>query len=338
MKISISEHFNYSKLFKFVLPSIIMMIFTSIYGVIDGLFISNYVGKISFAAVNLIMPILMLFGAIGFMVGTGGSAIVAKTLGMGENKKANSYFYFLVYISLIFGIIIAIFGIIFMEDLSILLGAEGELLENAVLYGNVILIALPAFILQNVFQSFMVTAEKPQLGLFITVLAGVTNIIFDFLLIAVFEMGILGAGIATALSQFIGGGLPFIYFIRKNNSILKLTKFKMDFKVLLKTCTNGSSEFLTNISMSVVNILYNFKLMEIAGDEGIAAYGVIMYVSFIFISIFIGYSIGTAPIISFNYGSGNSFELKEIPHNYNFTVFANNLYYCVKISYHRLRL
>ncbi len=312
MKISLSEHFTLGKLLRFVLPSVVMMVFTSVYGVVDGLFVSNFVGKTPFAAVNLIMPVLMLLASVGFMIGTGGSAVIAKTLGEGKEQRANQFFSLLVYTAAFIGVILAVIGFIFTRPISSALGAEGEMLEDCVLYGRVILISLPAFVLQNVFQSFFITAEKPNLGLFITVGAGLTNIIFDYLLIAVFDMGLLGAAVATAFSQFVGGIVPVVYFILKKGGRLKFTKTGFFPKVLIKTCTNGSSELLTNISMSLVNILYNFQLMKIAGENGIAAYGVIMYVNFIFAAMFIGYSIGMAPIVSFNYGSGNESELKNL--------------------------
>ncbi len=312
MRIQLFEHFTYKKLLRFVLPSIIMMIFTSIYGVVDGLFVSNLVGKTPFAALNLIMPLLMIMGALGFMIGTGGSAIVSKTLGEGNREKANKYFSMLVYITIGSGIILTVIGLIFIRPIAAAMGADGSMLEGCVLYGRILLISLTAFMLQNVFQSFLVTAEKPNLGLAITVGAGFTNIILDFLFIAVFGWGLAGAAIATAFSQVIGGISPIIYFLRKNNSLLRLTKAKFNGKVLLKTCTNGSSELMTNISLSVVNILYNFQLMSIAGEDGVAAYGVIMYVNFVFTAIFIGYSIGSAPIIGYHFGASNHAELKNL--------------------------
>lgn len=312
MAIQLSDHFTYKRLLGFVWPPIVMMIFTSIYGVVDGFFISNYVGKIPFAAVNLIMPFLMILGALGFMFGTGGSALVAKTLGEGNREKANQIFSLLVYVGIITGCILTVLGIIFLEPISIWLGAEGEMLTYCVIYGRIILIALPAFMLQNVFQSFLVTAEKPGLGLALTLIAGVTNMILDALFMAVFEWGTVGAAAATAISQAVGGLVPFLYFLRPNKSLLRLTKAPFDGKALFKTCTNGSSELVTNISMSVVSMLYNFQLLKYAGENGVAAYGVIMYVNFIFVAIFIGYSIGTAPIIGFHYGAGNDSELRSI--------------------------
>ena len=312
MRIQLSDHFNYKKLIRFVLPSIVMMIFTSIYSVVDGFFVSNYTGKTPFAALNLIYPLLMMLAVIGFMIGTGGSAVVSKALGEGKKDKANEYFSMLVYSAVIGGIIISIVGLLFLKQIAIALGADNEMLEYCVLYGRILLLSLPFFILQNVFQSFFVTAEKPTLGLLVTVGAGVTNIILDFLLVGVLKYGLAGAAFATAASQVIGGIAPIIYFSRKNSSLLKLTKCRFYGRVLLKTCTNGSSELMTNVSISLVNMLYNYQLMKIAGENGIAAYGVIMYVNFVFIAIFLGYSIGSAPIIGYNYGAENHKELKGL--------------------------
>ncbi len=312
MKIQLSEHFTYKKLLRFVFPSIVMMIFTSIYGVVDGLFVSNYVGKTPFAAVNLIYPFLMILGALGFMIGTGGSAIVAKTLGEGKKEKANQYFSMLVYVTIVAGLVIVLLGQIFLPAVASHLGAEGEIHSLSVRYGRVILCSLPAFMLQNVFQSFFVTAEKPHLGLYVTVGAGVTNIVLDFVFIAILGWGVAGAAAATAASEFFGGCVPLFYFGRKNKSILQLTKPVFDGGVLLKTCTNGSSELMTNLSMSIVNMLYNLQLLKMAGENGVAAYGVMMYVNFIFVSIFLGYSIGSAPIVGYHYGADHRDELKNI--------------------------
>lgn len=311
-KIQLSDHFTYTRLLRFVFPSIIMMIFTSVYGVVDGLFVSNYVGKTPFAAVNLIMPFLMIMGAIGFMFGTGGSAVVAQALGEGKPDKANEYFSMMVYVVIGCGIVLTIIGLIVLRPISAAFGAEGEMLDNCVIYGRIILLALTAFMLQNVFQSFLVTAERPKLGLAVTVAAGVANMVLDFVFIAVFHWGVVGAAAATAASQIIGGIVPLVYFFRPNTSLLRLVKTKINSDILRKTCINGSSELMTNISLSLVNILYNFQLMRYIGEDGIAAYGVIMYVSFIFIAIFIGYSIGSAPIIGYHYGAGNHAELKGL--------------------------
>ncbi len=312
MRIQLSEHFTYSKLLRFTFPSVIMMIFTSIYSVVDGVFVSNFVGKTPFAAVNLIMPLLIILGALGFMIGTGGTAIVAKTLGEGKPELANQYFSLLVYTGLIGGTAVGVLGILFVRPVAAALGAEGQMLEDCVLYARIILAANPCFILQNIFQSFFVTAEKPKLGLYVTVGAGLTNIVLDALLVAVFPMGLAGAAAATALSQMVGGLVPILYFLRKNDSLLRLTKTKFYGKILLKTCANGSSELMSNISASVVTILYNLQLMRLAGEDGIAAYGAIMYVAFIFAAIFIGYAVGSAPVISFHYGAENTDELKSL--------------------------
>lgn len=311
--IKLSDHFTYKRLLRFVLPSVIMMVFTSVYGIVDGVFVSNFVGKTPFAAVNLIMPVLMILGAVGFMIGTGGTAIVSQTLGEGKRELADRYFSLLVYVTAILGVMLSAVGIAMMPLMAKWLGAEGELLENCVVYGRWVLVGLPFFMLQNVFQSFAVTAERPKFGLAVTVAAGVTNMVLDALLVAVFPMGIAGAAIATAISQFVGGVVPLVFFFRKNNgTVLTLGKTQWYGKVFLKTCTNGSSELMSNISMSVVTILYNFQLMKLAGENGIAAYGTIMYVGFIFAAIYIGYAIGCAPLIGFNYGAGNKSELKNL--------------------------
>lgn len=312
MNIQLSDHFTYKKILRFTLPSIAMMIFTSIYGVVDGFFVSNYVGKTPFAAVNFIMPFLMILGAVGFMLGTGGSALIAKTLGEGKRDKANSLFSLLVYVTAACGIIFAVAGALFIRPIAALLGAEGTMLEDCVTYGRIILIALPAYMLQYEFQSFFATAEKPQLGLAVTVAAGVTNMVLDALLVAVFPLGLQGAAAATAISQCVGGLIPVFYFCRPNSSLLRLTKTKLDTSSLLKACTNGSSELMSNISMSIVSMLYNVQLIKYAGENGVAAYGVLMYINMIFLAAFIGYSVGTAPIISYHYGAGHRDELKGL--------------------------
>ncbi len=312
MKISLFEHFTYKKLLQFTFPSIIMMIFTSIYGVVDGFFVSNFVGKTPFAAVNFIMPFLMILGGVGFMFGTGGSALVSKTMGEGEPRKAKEYFSLLVYVSAVCGVVIGVLGIVFVRPVAALLGAEGEMLDNCVLYGRIILLALPALMLQYEFQSFFVTAGKPQLGLAVTVAAGVANMVLDWLLVAVFSLGLQGAAIATAVSQCIGGLIPLLYFARRNSSLLQLVEAKLDKKALLQTCANGSSELMSNISMSIVGMLYNAQLLRYAGENGVAAYGVLMYVNMIFIAAFIGYAVGTAPVIGYHYGAKTQGELKSL--------------------------
>lgn len=312
MEIQFSDHFDLKKLMRFVIPSIIMMIFTSIYGVVDGFFVSNIVGKTSFAAVNLIMPVPQIMGALGFMLGTGGSALVAMKLGEDKKQKANESFTMLVVIGIVAGTLLAVVGSIFIKPIAIMLGAEGELISLCATYARIILCVMPAFMLQNMFQSFLVTAEKPDLGLMVTVISGVTNMVLDALFMIIFQWGIVGAALATAISQVLGGLIPFVYFCRKNNSALKFVKPEFDGKVLICALVNGSSEFVSNISMSIVAVLYNLQLMKYAGENGVAAYGVIMYVSFIFIAIFLGYSIGVAPIIGYNYGAGNDKELRNV--------------------------
>ena len=314
MNIQLSDHLTYRKLIRFTLPSIAMMIFTSIYGVVDGYFVSNYAGKTPFAAVNLIMPFLMIVATVGFMFGTGGTAIVAKTIGEGDRDRANRYFSLFVYFSFILGAVFSLLGIIFIRPISVMLGADGELLECCVLYGRIILLSLPFFVLQLLFQSFFVTAEKPQLGLAVTIISGVTNMVLDAVLVILLpqEYKLTGAAVATALSQFVGGALPLVYFARTNGSLLKLTKTHFDGKAVLSAAINGSSEFMSNVSMSVVGMLYNLQLIEYAGENGIAAYGVMMYVSMIFAAAFIGYSIGTAPVFGYNWGAQRKEELSDL--------------------------
>lgn len=310
--INLSDNFNYGKLLRFTFPSIIMLVFSSIYGVVDGYFVSNYAGKTSFAAVNFIMPVLMILGCIGFMFGTGGGALISKTLGEKDDKKANEIFTMIVAVSVGVGVILTILGIALMPLISRLLGADGKMLDDSVLYGRIVTIGLPFYILQYEFQCMFATAGKPKLGLYVTAAAGVTNMVLDYLLVAVFPLGIIGAAAATAFSQFVGGVIPLIYFLRKNSSLLRFTKFKFDGMALLKTCTNGSSEFLSNIAMSVVSMLYNRQLMRYAGEDGVSAYGVLMYVGMIFMAVFVGYSVGVAPIVGYNYGAQNKEQLKNI--------------------------
>lgn len=313
MQIQLSEHFTYKKLLQFVLPSIIMMVFTSIYSIVDGLFVSNFVGKTPFAAINMVMPVLTILGSFGFMIGAGGTAIVGKTLGEGDRDKANRYFSMLIYVVIGLGIVFAGVGLVFMRPLASFLGASGDMLEYCVLYGRVILAALPFFMLQNSFQNFFVMAEKPNLGLGVTVISGVLNIVLDALFIIVFKWGLFGAAFATAFSQAVGAGIALVYFTRKNGSLLRLTpKTGIDGKVLWKACTNGSSEMVGNLAASVVTMLYNFQLMRLIGEDGVAAFGVIAYFGFIFSAIFYGYAVGCSPIVSYQFGADNQAELKNL--------------------------
>ena len=312
MQIQLSDHFDYKKLIRFVMPSVIMMVFTSIYGVVDGLFISNFTGSTAFASINLIMPFAMLLGGVGFMVGTGGTALVAKTLGEGKRELANRYFTMMVYFTLILGVSLGILGVIFIRPVSYLLGATEDMIEYCVIYGSIVIGFTPAFMLQNLFQNFLVVAEKPKLGLVATVAAGVTNMVLDALFVAVFRWGVVGAAVATGLSQVVGGIIPLIFFMRENDSLLRLVPTKIEGSPILKAVTNGSSELMSNISTSVVSVAYNLQLMKYFGEDGISAYGVIMYVQFIFIAIYIGYIIGAAPIVGYNFGADNKEELQNV--------------------------
>ncbi len=311
-KIQLSDHFTYKKLLSFTFPSMVMLVFTSIYGVVDGFFVSNFVGKTPFTAVNFIMPFLLILGSSGFMFGTGGGALIALNLGAGRVKKARELFSLLVYVSGACGLVLAVLGQLLLKPLAAALGAEGQLLADSVTYGRIILLAIPAYILQYEFQCLFATAEKPALGLAVTIGAGLTNMIGDALFVAVFHWGREGAAAATAVSQYVGGLIPIFYFAGKNSSLLRLGRTKMDWKALGKACSNGSSELMNNISMSVVSMLYNVQLLKYAGADGVAAYGVLMYVSLMFQAVFIGYSVGTAPIVGYHYGAGNQEELRGL--------------------------
>ena len=312
MKIQLSDHFTYRKLLRFTMPSIIMMIFISIYGVVDGLFVSNYAGKAPFTAINLIMPYIMIFASFGFMIGTGGTALISKTLGMGNQEKANEVFSMLTAVCVIGGLLLTAVSMLLLRPVAIFLGAEGEILEHCVLYGMIVLPATTAYILQFSFQSFCVAAEKSNLSLIMTVVSGLCNIALDLLFVAVFRWGLPGAASATAISQLLGAVIPLFYFARKNPSLLRLRKFRFDGKALLRTFTNGSSELMSNLSMNIVGMLYNLQLIRYAGEDGVAAYGVIMYVNLVFMAMFIGFSIGTAPLFGYNHGADNAEELKSL--------------------------
>lgn len=310
--IRLSDHFTCRRLLRFTLPSVLMMIFTSVYIIVDGFFVSNFVGKTPFAAVNFIMPFLILLGALGFMFGTGGSALIAITLGEGDKARAQRLFSLFVYVTAVCGVALAVLGIALLRPIAAWLGAEGDLLEQCVLYGRIILISLPAYMLQYEFQSFFVAAEKPQLGLAFTVASGLTNIVLDMLFVGVWRGGLAGAAAASVISQAVGGLGPVVYFARPNSSLMRLTSARLDMRALGKACANGSSELMSNVSASIVGMLYNAQLMRFAGEDGVAAYGVLMYVNMIFMAAFIGYSVGAAPIVGYHYGAGNQQELKSL--------------------------
>ncbi len=312
MRIQLSDHFTYPKLLRFALSPILMMVFTSIYGVVDGLFVSNFVGKVPFAAINLIMPFTMILGGLGFMIGTGGSALVAKTLGEGRREDADRYFTMMVLFTLIVGAAASAFGIAFMEPAARLLGATDSMVGDCVVYGRIVIAFTTAFMLQNVFQTFLSTAEKPKLGLVYTIAAGLTNMALDALFIAGFRWGVAGAALATGVSQCVGGVLPLFYFLRRNSSLLRLRRTRLEGRALLRACGNGSSELMSNVSGSLVGMLYNFQLLRFAGEDGVAVYGVLMYVSFIFIAIFIGYTVASTPVVGFHHGAANHAELKSL--------------------------
>ena len=325
MKIQLSDHFDYKRLLRFVMPSIIMMVFTSIYGVVDGLFVSNFVGDTAFAAINLIMPVTSILGGVGFMLGTGGSALVAITLGEQKGELANRYFTMMIWISIIVGIVLSIVGLAVMKPIAVLLGATDGMLSHCVLYGSITMGFTVSFMLQYALQAFLIAAEKPNLGLVTTVAAGVTNMVLDALFIAVFNWGVAGAAIATGLSQCVGAVIPLVYFLRSKSSPLRLIKTKLEVKPILKACVNGSSEMISNATSAIIGIIYNFQLLKYAGESGVASYGVLMYVQFVFAAIFIGYSMGSAPIISYHYGAGNHSELRGLLKKSNILMFLSGI-------------
>ena len=313
MKIQLSDHFTYHKLIRFTAPSIIMMIFTSVYSVVDGFFISNIVGKTAFASVNLIMPFLIILGGFGSMLGVGGSALVAKTLGAGEHNRANRYFTMMLYLMIFIGVLCSVLGIIFIRPVAYLFGASEGMIEDCVIYGRIILVFNTAWLMQYAFQSFLIVAERPKLGLYITLGAGAANILLDALFVAVFRWGIVGAALATGLSQTVGGVFPLLWFLsKKNTSSLHFTKTGFELMPIVRASANGISEMLSSVSASITGILYNWQLMKHAGENGVAAYGVVMYAAFVFIAVFIGFSSGSAPIISYHYGAANTSELKNM--------------------------
>ena len=325
MKIQLSDHFDYKRLLRFVMPSIIMMVFTSIYGVVDGLFVSNFVGDTAFAAINLIMPVTSILGGVGFMLGTGGSALVAITLGEQKGELANRYFTMMIWISIIVGIVLSIVGLAVMKPIAVLLGATDGMLSHCVLYGSITMGFNVSFMLQYALQAFLIAAEKPNLGLVTTVAAGVTNMVLDALFIAVFNWGVAGAAIATGLSQCVGAVIPLVYFLRSKSSPLRLIKTKLEVKPILKACVNGSSEMISNATSAIIGIIYNFQLLKYAGESGVASYGVLMYVQFVFAAIFIGYSMGSAQIISYHYGAGNHSELRGLLKKSNILMFLSGI-------------
>ena len=311
-RIQLSDHFTYRKLFRFVLPTIANMVFLSVYWIIDGLFISNFVGKVAFAAVNVTFPIFSVIGVFGLMIGTGGSAIIGKTLGEQEPEKANGYFSFFVYVCIAAGVIMAVVGALVLKPAIGLVGVEQRMVHYCMLYGLIGMITMPCYMLQFLFQILFVTAEKPRLGFWITVLTGVTNIVMDFILIVLLHWGVAGAAVATGISEVVGAVVPIVYFARPNDSLLRIGRPRVEYRALGKACTNGLSELVSTVSESVVAMLYNFQLLRIAGADGVAAYGIMQYCTFIFFAIFAGYNMGVQPLFSYHFGAENRPELKNL--------------------------
>lgn len=312
MRIQLSDHFTYNKLIRFTMPNIFMMILLQIYWCIDGFFLSNFAGKTSLAAVNLVVPLWIILASLGFVFAAGGTAYVSKTLGEGNREGANKFFSLFIYANIVYGIITAIIAYFVAEPFAKFLGAEGKLLEESVLYIRIVSLVEPFFMLQTLFQQFFTTAEKPKLALYVTIAAGILNIILDAIFVWYLKWGILGAALATNICVFLSGVIPFLYFCLPNNSLLRLCRCNIDFKALKRAFLNGISEFVNSISGSVVSFLYNYQLMKYMGEDGVAAYGVMMFAYCLFQAVFTGYAVGNAPLFGFNYGARNAKELKNL--------------------------
>lgn len=311
-KIQLSDHFTYGRLIRFVVPSVAMMVFTSIYSVVDGFFVSNYVGVTGFAAINLMLPILMFFSCLGFLFGTGGTAIVSRTFGEGNPERANSYFSLICYAILITGVAVTVVTIIIMPWVVTRLGATGQLREYAILYGRITMLSTPLYMMQTASQSFFAAAERPQMGMYMTIAGGLTNIGLDYILVAKLGYGLIGASVATTVTEGVSGLVALVFFMAPNGSLLRIGKTAFNGKVLTEACANGASELMSSLSSTVVGVLCNYQLMRFGGENGIAAYGVIMYVGFVFISMFLGYAFGVAPVVGYNYGAENHSELRNV--------------------------
>lgn len=325
LAMDMSKHFTRGQLLAYAFPAMLMMLFTSVYGIVDGLFISNFAGKTAFAAVNLIMPFIMILGTLGYMMGSGGNAIISKTRGQGNDALANEYFSLIIFFTLGMGVIVAIVGAVLMEPVAVALGASDDMLGYCVLYGRICMVSLPAYLLQFAFQTFTATAGKPKLGLAVTLIAGVANMVLDFVLVAVLGWGVAGAAVATAMSECLGGFIPLIYFARPNSSFLRLGKPHKSLRMLGGVCVNGSSEMMTSVAMSIVSIVYNLQLMRLLGEDGVAAYGAIMYVAWFFGALISGYCMGTAPLMSFQHGAENNEEKRSIMRNSLFIVIVGGI-------------
>lgn len=312
MAVQLSDHFTYRKLFAFVLPPIAMMLLTSVYTMADGLFVSHFVGKTAFAAVNFVFPVVILMAGLGSMFGTGGTALVAKTLGQRAEKRAKRYFTQIILLAGLLGVLMGVLGCIWLPEICRALGATPELLPDAVMYGRVMLAFLPCCILQWTFQSLLITAEKPKLAFWLSVAGGVTNIVLDAVFMAWCGWGVAGAAVATGISQVVAGLLPVLYFILPNSSLLRFRRTRLQPRPMLQACTNGASELVSSVSAAVVGMLYNYQLIRYFGEDGVAAYGVVMYVAFFFVALFIGYDMGSTPLLAYNHGAQNRAELRNL--------------------------
>lgn len=313
MKIALSGHYGYMRLVRSSVPSILMMLVGSIYSVVDGLFVSNFVGTTAFAALNVIWPAIMIIGAIGLMIGTGGTALVSMTKGTGDPERADQLFSMLVRFTLLTAVVFMVPLFFLMEPLARMLGADGEMVHQCVVYGRICALGLPAFMLQMTFQSFFMTAEKPQLGTIMSLVCALTNMALDALFIVGFHWGLAGAAAASMIACCVGGFYPLWYFgSRFNTSSLKMVRAPFERKPILKACSNGLSEYVGNISFNILAICYNLQLLRMMGENGVAAYSVLLYYGYVFAAVFFGFNIAVAPVVGYNYGAENYGELRSL--------------------------
>ena len=311
--IELAGHYGYRRIVRSVLPSIGMVLVVSVYSIVDGFFVANFAGKTGFAAINLTFPAIMMIGSLGLMIGTGGAELVAKIKGEGYPEKANRVFTMLVQFGLSLGVLLGIALTVAAPWVARWLGADEPMMEECVTYLRLNMIGMPGFVLQCAFQSFYMAAERPQLGTLMSIVAGVTNILLDAILVWALGLGVTGAAIATAAGCTVGGLFPVYYFSsRRNKGSLRILPTRILWPYIGKACSNGLSEYVSSISMNIVTLCYNLQLMRYLGEDGVSAYGVVMYIAFIFAAVFLGYNIGITPIIGYHYGAGDIKEQRSL--------------------------
>lgn len=308
---SIGREFGFFSLLKFALPSVIMMMVMGLYSMVDSMFVSRFVSTNALSAINVVYPVINLLIGLGVMLASGGSAVIAAKMGAGKTDEARRDFSMIVTIGLASSIVIAVAGLIFIRPIVTFLGASELLVDYAVTYLAIILMFAPANMLQMLFQMFFVTAGRPGLGLTFIIGAGLVNAVLDYVFIVPLGMGIAGAALATGIGYLIPAAAGLIFFFGKKKE-LYFTKPKFSAAVLGSSCSNGSSEMVSNLSMAVVTLVFNRIMMNLAGEDGVAAVTIVMYAQFLLSSIFMGFSLGVQPVISFHHGAGNRRNLKGI--------------------------